>query len=122
MFDRTLYWKNRKDNSRGQVEVTSVKVIPKGEGVLNSLGGHRSFDTKGKLHILNRVQARQKVRYHGYTQKTSNSHKSDHKYKPEKDPISEAFEHPAPTWAPDLTNNQRMKLKDIRRMELKNAK
>lgn len=145
MFNKESYWKRRKNMAeveipgkgkktmkvmvpmplRGQQDIIPVKVYEKGDdaaGVLNALGGHRSFDTKGKMHILNREQARRKVRYHGFTKKTTDNHPTEHVYNPEKDPSNEKYVHPKLDYAPDLTNNQRMKLREIRRLDLKKAK
>lgn len=141
MFDKKSYWKNRKAGKRGQ-GVIEQKVTPKGEPLFyttregekkeypNAAGGHRAFSSRGGIIALNRKESRRKNVDRTYTasnyeakmeQRDSNGNKihSPHKYDPTKDPHNEKFVHPEPIYAPNLTNNQRMKLRDIRRMELR---
>lgn len=135
MFDKKLYAKNRKAGKRGQGEI-DVKIIPKGEtpkyidrnGVekelANALGQHRAFSSRGGIIALNRKEYRRRTKDRTYTspnyktrmeQKDSNGKKINSPHKVNKPDF-------APTYAPNLTNNQRMKLREIRRIELRESK
>lgn len=135
MFDKKSYWKNRKAGKRGQ-GVIEQKVTPKGEPLFyttregekkeypNAAGGHRAFSPRGGIIALNRKESRRKNVDRTYTasnyeakmeQRDSNGKKIHAPHKVNKPDT-------APMYAANLTNNQRMKLREIRRIELREQK
>lgn len=135
MFDKKSYWKNRKAGKRGQ-GVIEQKVTPKGEPLFyttregekkeypNAAGGHRAFSPRGGIIALNRKESRRKNVDRTYTAKNY-----DHKME-QKDDKGNKINSPHKvnehkhelTYAPSLTNNQRMKLREMGRIDKANRK
>lgn len=120
---------------RGQ-GVIEQKITPKGETLFyttregekkeypNAAGGHRAFSPRGGIIALNRKESRRRNIDRTYTasnyaakmeQRDSNGKKINSPHKVNKPDTK-------PMYAAHLTNNQRMKLREIRRIELKEQK
>ena len=111
---------------RGQGEITKGKFYEKGDESIpnNKAGGYRSFTRGGKMVAQNRKEYRRKFVNRTYTasnyaarleQKDSNGIKlhTPHKVNEHKVEL---------TYAPSLTNNQRMKLREMGRIDRANKK
>lgn len=116
MFDEAEYWRRRNKGLRGQGIKISPIFIPKGESVtwlkpdgrivevLNSEGSHAKVVNK-RMVMLNRPESRRRQVSRFFTKTGFKSHEVvEPKFKPS---------HP-----PSLTNNQRMKLREIKRSKV----
>lgn len=128
MFDKQIYWQNRKDKKRGQGEKPKGKLYPKGEQVLtgkvvyvegdtrldeyaNDLGSHMIKVGRG-FNTVNRIEAR---KFENAKDRAA-SHKN-YAHQHEKNGFRHVVNTPdsKPAYPPSLTNHLRHRQQQIGR-------
>lgn len=123
MFDKSIYWKNRKDHKRGQGEKPKGKLYPKGESIkhINSEGQEAEYPNATGSHMIkvgrnfnnvNRVEARK----FEYTKDRTASHKN-YVHQREKNGFRHVVNESEfkPAYPPSLTNHLRHRQRQIER-------
>lgn len=113
MFNKQLYWKNRKQGKRGQGENLAGKFHPKGEDAdyPNNLGSHMVKVGKS-FNYVNRKEARR----FEHTKDRAASHKN-YRYQHDKNSFTHIVNQPdvRPTYPPSLTNHLRHRQRQVER-------